>query len=251
MCIVLFAWQQHRDFPLLVAANRDEFHRRPAQPARWRGDIFCGLDLVAGGTWLGVTRQGRFAAVTNFREPLAAQERGSLSRGALPMEFLQGTMAPEEYAEKVASRQDDYGPFNLLVGDTQSLWYLSNRGAPPQPVPPGVHGLSNGLLNTPWPKVLHGKARLAKQTAAPPRPEQLLPLLQDEWRPDDAELPVTGVGLPLERLVAPIFIRSPEYGTRASTAVCLDSAGRVTMLEQSWSPDGEPCGPPRDSRQPE
>lgn len=249
MCIVLFAWQHHSEFPLLVAANRDEFHRRPAEPARWRDDVFCGLDLTAGGTWLGITRDGRFAAVTNFREPVAAQERGPLSRGALPLDFLQSDLAPQAYAEQIAKRQADFGPFNLLVGDTGNLWYLSNRGAPPQPVPPGIHGLSNGLLNTPWPKVQRGKERLGALTATRPEPDQLLTLLQDEWRPDDAELPGTGVGLPLERLVAPIFIRSLEYGTRASTAVSLDAKGAVAAVEQSWGPDGEPLGPPRDSRQ--
>lgn len=250
MCIVLFAWQHHQQFPLLVAANRDEFHQRAAQPARWRGDIFCGLDLVAGGTWLGITRNGRFAAVTNFREPVAAQERGPLSRGALPLDFLQSNISPQDYAEALATRQGDFGPFNLLVGDTESLWYLSNRGAPPQPVPPGVHGLSNGLLNTPWPKVQRGKARLAELVASEPAPAQLLALLQDEWRPADAELPATGVGLPLERVVAPIFIRSQEYGTRASTAVRLSHDGSVEMLEQNWAPAGEPLGPPRTSHTP-
>ncbi len=250
MCIILFAWQSHPRYPLLVAANRDEFHHRPAEAARWRGGIFCGLDLSAGGTWLGVTRDGRFAAVTNFREPVAERvSDAARSRGDLPMQFLQGRESPSDYTARIADQQDTYRPFNLLVGDGDQLWYLSNRGAAPQAVTPGVHGLSNGLLDTPWPKVTRGKEKLAHVGQGEARPEHLLALLHDDWRPDDDHLPDTGVGPELERLVAPIFIRSPQYGTRASSAVRLGADGEVALLEQGWQPDGTPQGAPRDSRE--
>src|SRR5690606_36329457 len=127
--------------------------------------------------------------------------------------------------------------------------YLSNRGAAPQAVTPGVHGLSNGLLDTPWPKVVRGKEKLAKVTQGEAQPENLLALLHDDWRPDDDHLPDTGVGADLERLVAPMFICSPQYGTCASSAVRLSTEGDVALLEQGWRPDGTTQGAPRDSRE--
>ena len=248
MCIVLFAWQHHDRYPLVVAANRDEFYHRPAEPARWRGDILCGLDLSAGGTWLGVTRDGRFAVVTNFREPLQDSSHGVLSRGALPMGFLEGTQSPEAYCRSIAGEQEQYGPFNLLVSDGASLWYVSNRGAEPQAVAPGIHGLSNGLLDTPWPKVERGKQKLEKALGENGHHEPLLELLQDDWTPDDHWLPETGVGIEMERLVAPIFIHSAQYGTRASTVVHLREDGPAKFFEQRWSHGGQPDGQTQESR---
>lgn len=242
MCIVLFAWQHHARYPLVVAANRDEFHHRPAEPARWRGDMLCGLDLSAGGTWLGVTRDNRFAVVTNFREPVEDSTRGSRSRGDLPMGFLEGDADPERYARQIAAEQDAYGPFNLLVGNARELWYLSNRGAEPQPVPPGIHGLSNGLLDTPWPKVERGKQHLTRALGEDGHHEPLLEILQDEWVPDDHWLPDTGVGIDMERLVAPIFIRTRQYGTRASSVVHLREDAPPKFVEQRWSPEGQADG---------
>ena len=246
MCIVLFAWQAHPDYPLIVAANRDEFFNRPTEPARWRDDVLCGLDRSAGGTWVGVTHSGRFAAVTNFREPVEDQSHGIRSRGELPTGFLRGTETAEQYALRVAEHQDQYGGFNLLLHDRNSLWYLSNRGDDPYPVSPGVHGLSNGLLDTPWPKVERGRKHLreALETSAG-HPDNLLELLQDDWCPDDHWLPETGVGIDMERLVAPIFVHSELYGTRASTVVRVDRAGRPEFTEQCWRRDGQPDGPAR------
>lgn len=239
MCTILFAWQQNTDYPLLLAANRDEFHQRPTAPAAWHGDVFSGIDLLAGGTWLGLHKNGRFAAVTNFREmPLQHQAK---SRGALPMAFLNGTQTPAQYCAALATTQQDYGPFNLLACDGHSLWYMSNRGAPPRALAPGIYGMSNGLLNDPWPKVVRGRAALAKQLHA--NDDTLFALLRDTYQPSDNELPDTGVGIELERRVAPLFIRSEEYGTRCSSIVRLDANGAWQMVEQSWGPDGEPNGP--------
>ncbi|MCQ6263933.1 NRDE family protein [Alcanivorax sp. MM125-6] len=250
MCIVLFEWRPGADTPLTVAANRDEFHARPTEPARWRGDIFCGLDRRAGGTWLGIHRDGRFAVITNFREPVAERGDGELSRGLLPSAFLQSDATPEVFCRELAAQQHRYAGFNLLVGDRDRFWYLSNRGAPPRAVAPGVHGLSNGLLDDPWPKVERGKARLTAALAEGAGLDALLQVVNDRHQPPDSVLPDTGVNLALERLVAPVFIQSPEYGTRASSAVKLHAHGEPEMAEQSWRPDGEPDGPPRYSIRP-
>lgn len=250
MCIVLLDWQPGSNTPLKVAANRDEFHARPAEAARWRGDIFCGLDLTAGGTWLGIHRNGRFAVVTNYREPITDRQPGERSRGLLPFAFLEGAQTPEQFSHTLAEEQHHYGAFNLLVGtvsaDTShdSLWYLGNRGAAPQAVQPGIHGLSNGLLDDPWPKVERAKQNLADTTAAGGSLEQLLQVVNDHYQPSDSELPDTGVGMDLERLVAPVFIQSETYGTRASSAVILDRDLGPQMLEQVWQPDGHAAGHP-------
>lgn len=242
MCIVLFAWQVDDKHPLLVAANRDEFHHRPAEPARWRGDLLCGLDLVAGGTWLGVSRGGRFAAVTNYREPIAYRLPGNRSRGMLPMGFLESELAPLEYLRRLQGEQQEYGGFNLLVSDGQELAWMSNRGAEPQRVAPGIHALSNGNLDTDWPKARRGKSLLQQVVsdgmAGGVSADNLLQILEDDSLPDDDALPDTGVGVEMERLVAPIFIQSAAYGTRASTAVIQHADGRFEFAEQRWQPGG-------------
>jgi len=225
-----------------MAANRDEFHARPAEPARWRGDIFCGLDLTAGGTWLGIHRHGRIAVVTNYREPIAERQTGERSRGLLPLAFLEGNDSPERFCQALAEEQHHYGAFNLLVSTPESLWYIGNRGAPPQAVTPGVHGLCNGLLDDPWPKVQRAKQRLAHALTVDSSPEQLMEVVNDHYQPPDSELPDTGVGMELERLVAPVFIQSPGYGTRASSVVELSRHSDPIMLEQGWLPDGTADG---------
>lgn len=251
MCIILFAWQQHPDYPLVVAANRDEFHHRPAEAARWRGDLLCGLDLAAGGTWLGMTRAGRFAAVTNYREPIQDRTPGNRSRGMLPLGFLESDDQPEQWLRKLQPEQDQYGGFNLLVSDGDSLWYMGNRGAEPQPVTPGVHALSNGLLDTEWPKTRRGKQLMASALDNGASPDTLLDILADDHLPDDDALPDTGVGVELERLVAPIFIQSAAYGTRASTAVRLHRHGGFDFTEQRWQPGGTRADSPGRFRHPE
>ncbi|ARB44366.1 NRDE family protein [Alloalcanivorax xenomutans] len=251
MCIVLFRWQPGDAYPLAVSANRDEFHQRPAEPARWRGDVFCGLDLRAGGTWLGIHRDGRFAVVTNYREPVAERTVGELSRGLLPQAFLESHQSPELFCLSLEAEEHRYSGFNLLVGDRESLWYLSNRGPAAQPVKPGLHGLSNGILDDPWPKVERGKQRLARvldgAASNPPSLRDLLGVVVDPYQPPEEDLPDTGVERELERLVAPIFIQSQQYGTRASSAVLLPREGAPMMREQCWRADGEADGAPTDS----
>lgn len=237
MCLIALAWQAHPDYPLIVAANRDEFHARATAPACFWPEapaVLAGRDLAAGGTWLGVTRAGRFAALTNFREP--GRPQGLRSRGLLVSEYLQAAQSPAAYAEAVMADADHYSGFSLLLGDADSLLVLSNRGTPPRALPPGVYGLSNHLLDSNWPKVGRAREALRVQLAAP-AVSPLMDLLADDAAAPDEDLPDTGVGLALERLLAPPFIRSSAYGTRSS-AVLLLGQRRIRFVEQGFGPEG-------------
>lgn len=243
MCLILLAWQAHPEYPLILAANRDEFYDRPTAAADFwsdRPDILGGRDLQDGGTWLGVTRSGRWAALTNFRDPQAIRS-GTPSRGWLVRDFLAGSERPAEYMERLAPRARDYNPFNLFAGDQDSLFYLSSRGAS-GPVSPGVHGLSNALLDTPWPKIRRGREafRLLLEQNPEPDPEALFLPLTDMERVPDGELPETGIGLDWERILSPLFITSPTYGTRSSTILMMDRRGRITFIERSFQGSPEP-----------
>lgn len=237
MCLIALAWQVHPDYPLIVAANRDEFHARATAPARFWPEapaLLAGRDLAAGGTWMGVTRHGRFAALTNFREPQAP--RGATSRGLLVSDYLQAKTPPLAYAEAVMARAGEYSGFNLLLADAGELVVASNRGTPPRRLGPGVYALSNHLLDSPWPKVERARRALQAQLADPGI-EGLLALLADDAAAPDEDLPDTGVGLALERLLSSPFIRSPGYGTRSSTAL-LVGRRRVRFVEQTFGPEG-------------
>lgn len=244
MCLILAAWQAHPDYPLVVAANRDEFFARPTAPAQfWEEapDVLAGRDLEAGGTWLGVTRRGRFAALTNFRDP-ACNKTGAPSRGKLVSGFLRGNQSAQDYLRELDSVADRYNGFNLLFGDRHGLWCFSNCGEGERELAPGVYGLSNHLLDTPWPKVAHGKSALADAMDALPDEEPLFALLRDDSiAPDDA-LPRTGVSLEWERLLSASFVRSPAYGTRSSTVVLMDNSGNLRFAEQTFLPDAVPGG---------
>lgn len=228
MCVIFFAYDQHPKHPLVVLANRDEFYNRPtAAAARWvdHSHVTAGRDLVAGGTWLGVTDGGKFAAVTNFRDPHSLT--GSLSRGRLVADFLIGEDSAEHHINKVANNSHRYAGFNLLAGeingDRSELFYFSNRGDGVKKLEPGIYGLSNHLLNTAWPKVSTGIRRFSGVVEQPEISKaDCFALLADATIAEDAELPDTGVGLERERLLSSIFIRTPGYGTRSSTVVLFD-----------------------------
>ena len=219
MCLIAIAWQAHPDYPLVVAANRDEWRDRPAEPAHWWSDhpgLLAGRDLQAGGTWMGITRSGRFAAVTNFRDP-SERRSTALSRGTLVAEFLLGHASPENYLAALAGTASQYNGFNLLAADGRTLFYYGSREGELRAVAPGVHALSNHLLNEPWPKV--AKARQAMQAALEDGDEPLFAMLSDPEPAPDAQLPDTGVGLARERMLSPALITGEAYGTRTSTVV--------------------------------
>ena len=241
MCLILLAWRCHPRYRLVVAANRDEyFKRRTAAAGFWddHAGVLGGRDLEAGGTWLGVTLDGRFAALTNYRNP-ADRNPGAPSRGALVSDFLTAKTSPREYLQQVERRAPEYNGFSLLVGDASSLYFLSNRGGLPERVAPGVHGLSNHLLDTPWPKVEKGKARFAALLDQPFNPGAALQLLDDTEPAPNGELPSTGVSLELEERLSAIRIPAVGgYGTRCSTALCLGNDGKMEFHERSYLEDG-------------
>ena len=245
MCLIALAWRAHPSHRLIVAANRDEYFGRPSAPAEFWDDhrgVLAGRDLEAGGTWLGITLKGRFAALTNYRNP-ADRKTGLPSRGALVADFLTGGAGPAEYVKRIQTGAASYNGFSLLVGDESSLWFFSNRGSPPQRVPPGVHGLSNHLLDTPWPKVEKARARLAAQLQEPFDAAAVFALLADTERAPSADLPSTGVSLELEeRLSAIRILASAGYGTRCSTVVNFGGDGRVEFHERTWREDGRAGG---------
>jgi uncharacterized protein with NRDE domain len=244
MCLIVLAWRAAEAFPLVVAANRDEWRERPAEPARWWPDhpeLLAGRDLQAGGTWMGITRGGRFAAVTNFRDP-SDKRSTARSRGGLVTEFLLGADSPERFLAGLASRARDYNGFNLILGDAASLFYYGSREGEARAIEPGVHGLSNHLLDEPWPKVVRGRARLKDALAAIDPAPALFEMLSDATHAGDGELPRTGVGLEWERRLSPALIVGPDYGTRASTVVTLSSRGKVSFEERTRDSQGAVTG---------
>jgi uncharacterized protein with NRDE domain len=246
VCLVLIAVDVHPRYRMVVAANRDEFYERPTAAATWWDDepeVLAGRDLLSGGTWMGVTRGGRFAAITNFREPDKIREDAP-SRGHLVMEALTATADPVGTLELIRAESGPYNGFNLLVGDSGGLAVYSNRDRqPPQQVGQGIFGLSNHFFDTGWPKVRVGRRRLgeALELEGEALIDRLLAILADPSVPDDSELPDTGVGLEYERLLASSFIVSPVYGTRASYALLFDRDGGICFVEQSFE-QGEAAG---------
>ncbi len=232
MCLILFAYRQHPEFTLVVAANRDEFYERPSQPAHfWEHtpQLLAGRDLRAGGTWLGVTRHGRFAAVTNVREPNKAE--AARSRGDLTTAFLLSELSTTQFDEQI--EREAYAGFNLLHWDGTTLHYSSNR-APSKQLGPGIYGLSNASVDSPWPKVLSGRQCLAHALGHANMQDALWTLLADRQQPPDELLPDTGVGLDTERMLAPRFIRAPHYGTRSSTVLLLRENGSGEFFERGF-----------------
>lgn len=244
MCLILFAWKTDPSFPLVLAANRDEFYERPSAPAGFWDDLpdlLAGRDLRDGGTWFGITRGGRVAAITNFRDP-ASVKTGAPSRGVLVSDYLRGREDPGTYLERIAAGADRFNGFNLLVGSPDGLFCFSNRGGL-APLQHGIHGLSNHLLDTPWPKVAEGKRALKAllQSGKELSPDALFSLLSDRTKAPDDHLPDTGVDLEWERVLSPRFIESPEYGTRSSTVLLIGRNGDVTFSERVFNGIAKPC----------
>ena len=242
MCLILVAWRMSERFPLVVAANRDEFYARKTAAAHWWADhseVFAGRDLQAGGTWMGVTRHGRFAALTNYRDP-QRQRDDAPSRGALVSDFLTGDQSAVEYLEQVRKDAASYNGFNLLVGDRQGLFCYSNVDDRIHALQPGLHGISNELLDSPWPKLVRGKNAVAAALPDLPDVTKLFAALADRTIVPDSELPDTGVGIEWERLLSPAFIHSSRYGTRCSTVLLMGDG--MYFEERSFGAHGEPGG---------
>jgi uncharacterized protein with NRDE domain len=244
MCLIGFAWLAHPRWRLVLAGNRDEFHDRPAAAAGWWADapgVFGGRDLQAGGSWLAIDRRGRLAVVTNYRDP--GGPVGPRSRGELVADFVRSDADIDDWSARIADKATQWSGFNLLLFDLAAAEprarYVSNRRAGPEALTPGVHGLSNHLLNTDWPKVRRLRERVSDALAIMPVEPHLFEALADDRPPPDAELPDTGVGLQRERLLASARIRGDGYGTRASTLVLVGHDGRVEVAERSWSPAGD------------
>lgn len=241
MCLLLMALNTHPDYQLILLANRDEHYERPSASARFWDEapfLLAGKDLQGGGTWLGVTRKGRIAAVTNYRDPSAVKEDAP-SRGRLVSNFLLGQEGAIEYLDSLAREAGKYNGFNLIIGDKEQVYWYSNRGDGVQSLEPGIYGLSNHLLDTPWPKVAKSKDALAHLLSEQEDPslEELFRILADHTIADDESLPHTGVDLEWERILSPIFIVSPTYGTRSSTVLLIDMQDRVTFVEKTFNSD--------------
>lgn len=239
MCLILLALHVVPKRPWLLLGNRDEYHGRPSAPAAPWDDaphVTGGRDLEAGGSWLAVTRDGRFAAVTNVRA--GPPRRGKRSRGALVADFVRASQSPNEYARHIAQLRDEFGPFNLIVGDRDSSWGASTLTDTAWRFADGVHVLSNGPPSPRWPKAQRLDDAFAHALSINVDDAALLDLLADTTQPDESALPDTGVGLELERFLAPIFIRGNEYGTRASTLAYAEDEGSVILCERRFGVRG-------------
>lgn len=250
MCLIAIAWKTVPGHPLLLVANRDEFHERPAAPLHWwedRPGVLAGRDLREGGAWMGASRGGRMAAVTNVRGPDAAVRRPR-SRGALVADFLAGARSAEAFAAAIAPHAAGFGGFNLLLYDGTELRYCTNQPSfSSRAVEPGVHGLSNASLDTPWPKVVAARAALQAWIDEGVGDDRaLLEAMGNPAQAPDADLPSTGVGLELERALSSAFIHMPGYGTRCTTVARVDEDGRVVLHERRYGADGETSGETRE-----
>lgn len=255
MCLIAFAWNAHPDHALLLVANRDEFHVRAAEPLAWwrdAPDVLAGRDLQEGGAWLGVSRSGRIAAVTNVRGPDAAI-RKPLSRGQLVADFLRGDESAAACADRLEHEAAGYGGFNLLLGDGKELRYVGNRPRfASEDIAPGAHALSNAQLDTPWPKARRARA-VVETVVTRESPGQtiddaeLLAVMADDTQAADEALPLTGVSLEMERLLSSAFIRTPSYGTRCTSLLRISRAGEVSLFERRFGPDGNAIGEKRET----
>lgn len=250
MCLLLIALEVVPQRPVLLLGNRDEFHARPSAPAApWAEapQVVGGRDLEAGGSWLALRRDGRFAAVTNVR--LADPRHGPRSRGALVRDFVIGHDTPDAYVAQLRRHHGDFAPFNLVVGDARSVWCLESPRDRVQRLAPGVHLVSNGPLDAPWPKMERLRAgfcrTLAAAADATPLDERLLDLLREETPAADAQLPDTGIPRERERYLSAIFVRGEAYGTRASTLAWRDADGGIGLVERRFGPAGAAQGETR------
>ncbi len=239
MCLIVFAYKYHPHYPLILTANRDEFYERPTSSAHFwdeHPDLLAGRDMKYGGTWMGITKSGRFAAVTNFRDRTEFREH-PLSRGLMLKDFFTSHESPETFLRGIIPREEKYNGFNILVGNRTSFMYYSNRSRGMKTLEPGIYGLSNHLLDTPWPKVVRSRRALVEviEGSGPVDRDRLSSILYDRTPAEDDELPETGFGIEWERILSSSFIASPTYGTRATTTLLIDNNGHVDFTERSYT----------------
>ena len=241
MCLIAFAYKCHPDYDLILAANRDEFFERPTRKAQFwdeegHPEILAGKDKKGGGTWMGVTTSGRISALTNYRSPEDMTSDGP-TRGELVLNFLKRDEHPQHYLDQLRHTAGEYSGFNLLVGRPRSLYYMSNKTLNIERIKPGIHGLSNHLLDTPWPKVDKAKSRLERITNQPKfTVDELFDMLTDGDAAPEPLLPDTGVGVEMEKKLSSMFITMEQYGTRCSTVLMVDREGGVTFAERYYKP---------------
>ena len=243
MCLIIFAYNVHPAYRLILAANRDEFYERPSLPVDFRegaSHVLAGRDLKGGGTWLGLTREGKFAAITNYRDP-AAFRTGAPSRGLLVSNYLTDSESAAFFSTKISRQSRKYNGFNLIFGDNKDFFIYSNR-AEIQKLEPGIYGLSNRFLNSPWPKVIKGKKAMAAAMnyRGADLEAALFAFLADRKKVPANKLPSTGIGLEWERLLSAVFIDSPSYGTRSSTVLLIGKNKRVRFVEKIFEGKKDP-----------
>lgn len=236
MCLLLIAYKSHPEYKLIVAANRDEFYRRPTEPAKFWNDnptLLAGKDLECGGTWLGITKSGRFAAITNYRD-IKNIKPNAPTRGHLVSDFLLSEISPKNYSLKLLEMADNFNGYNLIYGLINELHYFSNQTKKDEILTPGIYGLSNALLDTPWWKVIKSKKLFNEQVSSSKiDTDKLFDILKNKEVAKDKDLPQTGLDLPTERAVSPIFISSEKYGTRASTVLLWNKNDKISLIEKS------------------
>ncbi len=251
MCLIVFAWRAHPEYRLILAANRDEFHQRPSQELHYwpdHPDVLAGRDLQAGGTWLAAHRNGRFATVTNYREQQKTAG-GKKSRGKLVTDFVTDDASAQRFS--AAINKDNYAGFSLLTMDGDALYYDSNRGDPPRSLDPGIYGLSNASLDTPWPKLLRSRNALESLLQTNTINETaLFRLLADRTCASPAEVETGQLPFKLASAMTAPFIVSPDYGTRCSTALLWSNDGDVVLSECRFDAQGEVSGNTRISFEP-
>jgi uncharacterized protein with NRDE domain len=242
MCLLLFAYKVSEEFPLILGANRDEFYQRPTLPMNfWEDapDILAGQDLQQGGTWFGINKNGSFASLTNYRNP-ATLKTHAPSRGEIIINFLKSGKSPESFIDDLKLEADMYNGFNLILGNLDNLFYFSNINGSLEKIMPGIHGLSNRFLNTPWPKVEEGKKALENALQDKKNmPDNIFGLLNDTTIAADHALPDTGIGLEWERILSARFIKNPVYGTRSSIVMYIDSKKHIKITERTYSPEDQ------------
>lgn len=237
MCLIFLAINQHPVYPLIIAANRDEFYNRQTAPAEFWKDhptILGGRDLEAKGTWMAMTTTGRISMITNYRDPKNIDPKAP-SRGQLVSDFLISEQTAPEYLKEVEQNGKRYNGYNLIVGNLEALYYYSNYRSGIDLIPNGIHGLSNHLLDTPWPKVKHGKAQFQSILNSEINAEILFRFLNNEEKAPDSLLPDTGIGIERERALSSMFIKTNGYGTRCSTVILINHKKEVSFTEHVYN----------------